>query len=265
MTLPQRPLSSTSGVDHISWPHLNFARSFSRCLIYDITVRCWLSFSLKFLSPYFIRWVIENTSHVQRIGICAGTSTNKIPNTETKKLWGLVSFFWKTTYIQRNLETFVIPAQSIKAATTANCRFPWMCQAFHPQWPMAKITVKHHQHHRTLEQEEDQPPQGQIIMPDGTQSNLSGFGVTRKLRCGWGRWARISDTGQRSYCFQKRWLPIDFHVGHWIGWLGVEPAKKIVALIRVLWCISEGHWTSQFRQWFVGDWVVSVIDSLVPV
>ena len=42
---------------------------------------------------------------------------------------------------------------------------------------MAKITVKHHQHHRTLEQEEDpsQQPQGQIIMPHGRQSNLSGL------------------------------------------------------------------------------------------
>ena len=79
----------------------------------------------------------ENTSHLQHsIGIGAGTNTNQIPNTETK-LWELVSF-WKTTQI----ETFVIPAQSIKAATTANCSFLCMCQAFHPQWPMAKIAAQ---------------------------------------------------------------------------------------------------------------------------
>ena len=26
----------------------------------------------------------------------------------------------------------------------------------------------------------------------------------------------------------------NLHVGHWIGWVGVEPAKKIVALIGVV-------------------------------
>ena len=56
---------------------------------------------------------------------------------------------------------------------------------------------------------------------------------------------------------------IDFLVGHWIGWLGLEPAKQIVTLIRVLWCISEGHWTTQFQQWFVCDWAVSVMGAFV--